>query len=256
MEDLGYIYKITNKINYLCYIGQTVNFDERVYNHKRAKENSILHHTIRKYGVENFIFEILERWPKETLAEREKTWIAFYNTFEGEGYNMTPGGEGYAGKDHPMYGKKHTEESKRKMSESRKGDLNHFYGKTHTEETKRKISESLKGTTHTEETKTKMSEARKGKFTGKDHPMYGKTHTEEAKRKISEASKGRIHSEEARRKMSESLKGKYTGKNSAWYGKTHAEKTKEKMSRSRKLYWDQKKSRKLKEAGQLDLFEG
>ena len=49
----------------------------------------------------------------------------------------------------------HTEESKQKISEARKG-------KTHTDESKQKISESLKGKTLSEETKRKMSEAKKG----------------------------------------------------------------------------------------------
>ena len=42
-------------------------------------------------------------------------------------------------------GKHHSEEAKRKISDSMKGDKNPFYGKRHTEETKRKISESKKG---------------------------------------------------------------------------------------------------------------
>ena len=49
---------------------------------------------------------------------------------------------------------KHTEESKKKMSESSKG-------KKHTEESRRKMSEALKGKRASEETKKKMSEARK-----------------------------------------------------------------------------------------------
>ena len=55
----------------------------------------------------------------------------------------------HRGKTSPFKGKKHTEETKKKMSESRKG-------KTHTEETKKKMSESHKGKTHTPETKRKM----------------------------------------------------------------------------------------------------
>lgn len=67
-----------------------------------------------------------------------------------------------------------TEEIKKKISESRKGQGNHHI--PHTEETKRKISESCKGHHHSEESKKKMSEAHKGRH-----------FTEETKRKISEA---------------------------------------------------------------------
>jgi len=53
----------------------------------------------------------------------------------------------HANNDHQrgMLGKKHTEETKIKMSESRTGKSNAFYGKKHTEETKQKISKALKG---------------------------------------------------------------------------------------------------------------
>ena len=91
----------------------------------------------------------------------------------------------------------HSEETKLKMSESRKG-------KTLSEEHKLKISESLKGHTHSEETKLKMSESSKVE----NNPFYGKTLSEEHKLKISESLKGHTHSEEAKQKMSESLKGK------------------------------------------------
>jgi hypothetical protein len=52
-----------------------------------------------------------------------------------------------------MLNKTHTEKTKEKMSEVKKGDKNHFYGKSHSEETKRKISESKKNKTNTKATK-------------------------------------------------------------------------------------------------------
>ena len=74
----------------------------------------------------------------------------------------------------------------------RKGENNSMYGKHHSEETKRKIGESRIGKTfgpHSEETKRKMSESGKGKHNtvGEKNPMYGKHHSEETKRKMSEA---------------------------------------------------------------------
>jgi hypothetical protein len=86
-------------------------------------------------------------------------------------------------------GRKRSEESKKKMSEARKGIEPWNKGKTniYSEETKRKISETLKGKTHSEEFKKKMSEVTKGE----NNPFYGKTHSEETKRKISEAKKGK-----------------------------------------------------------------
>lgn len=69
-----------------------------------------------------------------------------------------------------------------------KGKNNIFYGKHHTEETKRKMSEANKGKTLSEEHKRKISEDLKG------HPSWskGKPHSDETKRKIREARKHRV----------------------------------------------------------------
>ena len=78
-----------------------------------------------------------------------------------------------------MRGRTHSDESKRKMSESRSGENHRMFGKHHSDETKRKISESQIGKTHSDETKRKISES-----------QIGKTHSEETKRKISESQSG------------------------------------------------------------------
>lgn len=94
----------------------------------------------------------------------------------------------------------------------------------HSEETKRKISEARKGKghPHTEESKAKISTANKGKNVGKGHPQSEETKqkisvanigkrkkplSEEHKRKISEAGKARKHSEESKEKRRQALKG-------------------------------------------------
>ena len=77
-------------------------------------------------------------------------------------------------------------------------------GKVLTVETKRKMSEARKGKPgkpHSEETKRKISEARKGK--------PGKPHSEETKLKISKSHKGRIKTEEHRAKLSAALQGRH-----------------------------------------------
>jgi hypothetical protein len=79
-------------------------------------------------------------------------------------------------------GKSHSEETKRKIGESQRGEKHHFYGKKHSEETKRKIGKSSKGRIPSEETRKKMSEAIKGE----KHYSYGKHISEDHKRKLSE----------------------------------------------------------------------
>lgn len=148
-------------------------------------------------------------------------------------HNRTDGGEGVSGLIH-------TEETKRKISKSNKGENNYFYGKSHTEETKKKLSEANKGKnhylygkSHTEETRKKLSEITKGE----NNPNYGKPRSEETRRKISEALKGENNpnygkslSEETKRKLSDSKKGK----NNPNYGKSLSEETKRKMSEAKK----------------------
>jgi len=75
--------------------------------------------------------------------------------------------ERFKGEKNGMYGKKLSEEQKRKISEYTRGERNPFYGKIHSEETKRKIGEFKMGKPRSEETKLKLSEA----LSGENHPM-------------------------------------------------------------------------------------
>lgn len=88
------IYKIQNLINGKIYIGQSVHIKARFNQHKNEAKNGNtrpLYNAIRKYGVENFSFEVIEECSKEKLNEREIYWIKKYDSFH-NGYNLTPGG--------------------------------------------------------------------------------------------------------------------------------------------------------------------
>lgn len=89
------IYKITNLITNKIYIGQSINIPRRWAEHKsRAYEkntncyNKPLYRSIRKYGKENFILDILEECPAEKLNEREAYYIGLYNSIVPKGYNI------------------------------------------------------------------------------------------------------------------------------------------------------------------------
>lgn len=86
------IYKITNKLNNKVYIGQSNNIQRRFEEHKYQEKNSAIHNAIKKYGLENFNFEIIEECSLEELDEKEIFWIKYYNSFE-DGYNLTLGGQ-------------------------------------------------------------------------------------------------------------------------------------------------------------------
>ena len=94
---MGLIYMATSPSG-KSYIGQTTKtLQERIKNHaKAAKQGSsyAFHNAIRKYGIENISFIILEDGVLDVnLNEREKYYIQKYNTYE-EGYNLTIGGDG------------------------------------------------------------------------------------------------------------------------------------------------------------------
>lgn len=94
------IYKIQNKINNKIYIGQSINIFQRWNSHKRAYKdilnkdyNKHLYRSIRKYGIENFDFSVIEECSREELNEKEKYWISYYDSTNPEkGYNLLEGG--------------------------------------------------------------------------------------------------------------------------------------------------------------------
>lgn len=95
---MGTIYKITNIINGKCYIGKTIQDVEsrwRVHKSNINKFDYPLYRAMRKYGIDNFVFEIIEDNITESLlSEREQYYINLYNSFGEDGYNATIGGEG------------------------------------------------------------------------------------------------------------------------------------------------------------------
>ena len=144
------IYKIT--INNKMYVGFAKNLEYRKSRHYNALTgkkhiNPYLQNAFIKYN--EFKFEIIEECAEDVLEEKEIYWIAELNTFKGEGYNLTAGGDGWLGGIH-------TDETKRKIGES---------SKTRSVETRRKISEALKGIPCSDETKRKIGEGNKGKST-------------------------------------------------------------------------------------------
>ena len=187
----GIIYKATNKSNGKCYIGQTTKgLEHRIKRHithsKDLTRNYYFMNVLRKHGQEGLIWEVLcECKDLNELNEKEVYYIKYYDSFN-NGYNSTIGGEGIVGhiiseeerkrrsesmmgKKNPYYGKKHTLEIRKKMSDALLNTENHpNRGKHLSEDWKRKISESNMGKIASKETLEKMSKARFGKYRGKD----------------------------------------------------------------------------------------
>ena len=177
-EEVGIIYGWYCTVTDKWYIGQTVNPEKRFNCHiDRAinkKDKTYFYNSIRKYGLENFVYCVLEENVlRENLNMREMDWIEYYDSFYC-GYNMTAGG------NQTIF----SEEFKEKMSEANKGRIPWNKGKhgIYSEETLKKRSESLKGkpgywtNKHlSEETKKKLSESLKGKPSWqKGKPSYNR----------------------------------------------------------------------------------
>lgn len=82
------IYKITNNINKKIYIGQSVNIQRRFKEHCNPNKISAISQAIKKYGKENFSFEVIEECKISQLDSRESYWIEYYDAVNC-GYNRT-----------------------------------------------------------------------------------------------------------------------------------------------------------------------
>lgn len=191
---MGCVYLVTNLINGKQYVGKTAHSLEarRKCHFEERNDNTPFHNALKKYGFENFEWLTLFNGCDENfLFEEEMEFIKEHNTKVPNGYNLTDGGEGSCGY-------KHSKETRRKMSEARKG-------KKFTEETRRKMSVSRKcRPAPSKETRGKLSEALKGNKNCK-----GVFPSEETRKKISETKKGKKgkkFTEETRRKLSIKVK--------------------------------------------------
>lgn len=183
------VYLFTNIKNGKKYVGQAFDGESRYKQHIRASfrqdgsrdYNCAFHNAIRKYGPENFTFEVLHsNLTKEEMDYWEIYYIKFYDTLvkNGKGYNISSGGSNgnnFAGKT-----PEEMEIIKRKIGEKSKGRKPNL-GKTMSDKSKKKLSDSQKerlkdktkcgmhGKKHTEESKQKNSESRKGKCVGAEN---------------------------------------------------------------------------------------
>ena len=153
------VYKHINKINGKVYIGQTALNVERRWRNGKGYKTGVFKKAIEKYGWDNFEHIIVrDKLSKEEANLLEVSLIRKYKEL-GICYNITDGGEGACGY-------KHTEESKKKISNRSKGKKipeyikilvsERFKGVALTEEHKLKISIALRGKSKSEEAKLKM----------------------------------------------------------------------------------------------------
>lgn len=202
------IYQIQSKIKpERVYIGSAVNIQNRWFVHlcdlrKNKHGNSRLQNHYNKYGETDLVFSILTGCDKDALIKNEQFFIDSINPF----FNICKS----AGS--PL-GRKHSKETREKISKLKKGIPSKRKGICHSEESKLKMSLShlgqRKGVKFTEEHKAKLREA----CIGKKNHQYGKHLSVELRKRLSEIHKGkntwmkgRAPSVDTKRKLSESGK--------------------------------------------------
>lgn len=172
MQQYHIVYIITNKINNKFYIGAHSTFD---LNDNYMGSGKLIKNAIKKHGIENFDKKILEFCnSNEEMYLKEKEIVTLDLIKSDKSYNLKVGGTGPgSGEEHFFYGLKRPDHSKKIL-----GKNNPMFGKNHSEETKTKISKVNKGRKHTDEINKK-----KGRF-GEENAMFGKLGTATGKKWI------------------------------------------------------------------------
>jgi group I intron endonuclease len=206
------------------YIGMTTkDIKQRMKEHKKAArlgKGYPVYDWIRKHGEDNIEIFIVEK-VVDSLETREIYWIDYYKKQGSRLLNLTDGGSGPNGhvwtkeqrerhslkmkevvnrpevaekikKNRPIvYGRKHSEEQKKKWSEQRKGSIT---GEKNPNYRKFGPAHPSYGRKLSEETKQRLSEQKRGK----NNPNYGKPLSEETRKKLSVAQKGKPKPKSAR----------------------------------------------------------
>jgi len=158
-----FVYLLTNSSNGKTYVGFTNNIHRRMIQHKSSAatgSNYAIHRAIRKYGYDKFTIDILFQGSDREfiLKSIEPQMITKYNS-RLKGYNMTSGGEGQIERivskktkakmrrnhanvekeNNPFWGKKHTKESRKLMSEQLIGKPGFWTGKKFSKEHRMKL---------------------------------------------------------------------------------------------------------------------
>lgn len=199
-KSFSCIYKWTNLVTGKVYIGQTQNFYNRMVQYRIKGATPRLQNSIKKYGIDSFDIEVVELCDIEHLNEREQYWMDYYCSYCSDyGYNISP----TAG---TTRGVKYSPEVCEKISKIVKeravhlcGEKNGMYGKHHTEETLKKMSENSKELWKDPEYRQAQSERMSGEnnyFYGKHlygelNGRYGTHCTDETKEKIRQALLGK-----------------------------------------------------------------
>lgn len=199
MPKICGIYKIESPGGSV-YIGQSIEIFTRWAFHKKMHSSSKqykLYNSLKKYGVSNHSFSIIHLLPNDVDIKTLVTYEQFcMDQFREAGYSLLNLRE--AGSNGKV-----SEDTKRRISEANKGHVAHNLGKKHSDETRKKMSISRRKWKITKETGIKISQALKGVAKSEEH-----------KSKIKLFKKGHVRSLETRLKQSATMTGRPQGPHS------------------------------------------
>lgn len=199
-ENIG-VYKIVSPSGKI-YIGSSINLKRRFSDYRRLKciSQPKLYNSLKKHGVTAHIFEIVLNCEIPELFKYERYYGLQYNVLGKNGLNHQLPSDG----EFPQIQSKELREKKRQIQT----------GKKYSEESKKKMSLSKKGKPSKSTTKFKKGQISFFKGKKKSHETIEKTRqkligrhlTEEHKKKLAIASSKRVWSTESREKLSNSKK--------------------------------------------------
>jgi len=213
------IYKIQNNVTGSIYIGCSKNIEKRFKQHKNNlkkgnHQNRHLQNSVNKYGLENFLFEVIfESFCEEcVLKNLESLFIwsedpqKLYNVivpedFQTKSINYLDFQERKVKAWKETIAKNgglppQTPELKQRQSEAVSGEKNGFFGKKHTKETIEKLRAKAKDRWSNPQERLSQSRRRKNFFKDPENRV-----------KVGEKSKGRKHSEETKQNHSKRFSG-------------------------------------------------
>lgn len=207
------IYKIINPKGKI-YIGQTIDYKRRKRHYKnlKCKEQPKLYNSFVKYGVENHIFSFIKHCSKDELTQWERHFQDVYNSVKSGLNCILVSTDDFSGG--------HSEESKKKISQSLKGRkasqnainalINYNQNRVLSDEARKNLGNGNRGKKFSEEWVEKLRQSQIGKIKTAEtknkisQSLTGRKFSEEHKAKL----KNRIITDEWRRKLSEAAKNR------------------------------------------------
>lgn len=156
-----YVYEIVNLMGTVEYVGESSNIKNRWRNHKSI--NGRFHNRLDVFM--NVVKEFDNRRNALDYQYELQTYYGLETDIEKRKFEWTDVSKQKISTIHKnnkhFLGHKHTNETKKKLSEASKGSNNKMYGKKHSDETRKKMSDKLKGKIISDEQKQKLSAASK-----------------------------------------------------------------------------------------------